>query len=150
MMKTQVSILVKGDFLMWYTNLPFWILSKKPYIGMYVDKGPDQGGELVKLKLSKKPYILEVEPGTHEFWFVDSNAGNKKLIAGAAKLGVGIALDAFGGFSSMAGPSSALDVAASQKVIQDNYMHIILNEGDDFKISLKPGRKGAVKIKELS
>lgn len=115
-----------------------------------MDKGPDQGGELVKLKLSKKPYILEVEPGTHEFWFVDSNAGNKKLIAGAAKLGVGIALDAFGGFSSMAGTSSALDVAASQKVIQDNYMHIILNEGDDFKISLKPGRKGAVKIKELS
>lgn len=113
-MKTQVSILVKGDFLMWYTNLPFWILSKKPYIGMYVDKGPDQGGELTKLKLSKKPYILEVEPGAHEFWFVDSNAGRKGLIAGAVKLSVGIAFafDAFGGFSSAAGTSAALDVAA--------------------------------------
>lgn len=148
-MKTQVSLLVKGDFLMWYSSLPIWFLSKKPYIGMYVDKTPDQGGELVKLKLSKKPYIFEMEPGEHEFWFVDSNAGKKKLIAGAAKVGIGLALDAFGGFNSMVGTSAALDIAASQKVIQDNYMHLILNEGDEFNVSLKTDRKGVVKIQEL-
>lgn len=148
-MKTQLSILVKGDWMMKYTSLPIWILSKKPYIGLYIDKGPDEGGELIKLKLSRKPYIIDIEPGEHQFWFIDSNSGSRKLLSGAVKLSVGAALGTFAG-STTAGVTAALAVSANDKYIQDNYMHLMLQEGDLFKISVKPGKKGIVKIQELN
>lgn len=149
-MKTQISITVKGDWLMKYTNLPIWILSPKPYIGLYIDKGPDEGGELIKLKLSKTPYVIDLEPGEHQFFFVDSNVKNKKLISGSVKLAAGIAFGAFTGrMSDVAlGTSIALE-SMNHKEIRDNYVHIILQEGDLFKISVKPGKKGSVKIQEL-
>ncbi len=151
-MKTQLSILVKGDLLMWYTNLPIWILSKKAYIGLYIDQEPDQGGKVIKLQPKKEPYIIEVEPGEHEFWFVDSNEKNKKILSAAKSMGIGGSIGGIGGSISkmLDGATTALLWESNKKSIQDNYMHIVLQEGDECKILIKPGKKGAIKIQELN
>ena len=154
-MKTQLSITVKPDFLMWCTNLPIGILSKKPYIGLYIDKTEEQGGELIKLHISKEPHMIELEPGHHDFLFVDSNQGNKKLLKGINTLAAGMAFGiAFSGGSILdgmaSGMSAASDIIIANKEIRDNYMHLCLNEGDLFKISVKPGKGGSIKIKELN
>lgn len=151
-MKTQLSITVKGDWLMKYTS--FWTIfpSRKPYIGLYIDKAPGEGGELIKLKMSKAPYVIEIEPGEHQFYFVDSNVKNKKILSGSIKFAMGMAFGAFTGSlnNAVLATSRAMDISASKKEIRDNYMHLTMQEGDLFKISVKPGKKGIVKIQELN
>lgn len=151
-MKTQLLITVKPDFLMWFNSLPFvGVLRENPYIGLYIDETEEQGGELIKIYVSKQPYIIELEPGHHDFMFIDSNSSSKKLIKGISTLAAGMALGGvFGGLDGLAyGTALASDHIAATKEIRDNYMHLCLNEGDLFKIAVKPGRGGTVKIEEL-
>ena len=153
-MKAQLSITVRGDLLMKYTSLPIWFLSKKPYIGLFIDQKPQKRSkDCIKLKLKKEPYIVEIEPGEHELYFTDSNSGNRRLISTTIKATIGIAFDCFfagatGEFDGT-GLSSAMNTIGKYE-IQDNYIHLNLNEGELFKISVKPGKKGKIKIEVLN
>ncbi|WWR21142.1 hypothetical protein V1226_07020 [Lachnospiraceae bacterium JLR.KK009] len=66
------------------------------------------------------------------------------------KVGAAIAMGAFSmglGGSFTSGFSRTLD-AASGNSIQDGFASFTLQEGDVFKLSCKPTRKGAVKVRK--
>lgn len=155
-MKTQIEITSKGNWLMNYMNHTRGFFSKEHYIGLYIDKDSEQGGELIKLVPRKTPYIIDIKPGSHQFFFVDSTKQVKKLFKLSMILGLTIADAAFmagvgaGVGSAITTGSAAMDVEARKKTIEDNYMYLTLQEGDYFKFLVKPTNGGKIKIKEIN
>ncbi|MBQ6527300.1 MAG: hypothetical protein IJI38_02120 [Clostridia bacterium] len=151
-MKTQVSILVKNENIlsrfmsfMWFVNI-----FKKMKVNVYIDKDPDNLGKTpdMQLKASSTPYEIDLEPGQHLLVFTDPRAGGKAAFRAVTGAMMGAAFSGAGGGSMIAGAAMGADAAGGNSA-GDGYASFNLQEGDVFKISVKPTRKGSVKVKAL-
>lgn len=153
-MKTQITVRVKPDSLMSYTNLPIWFLTPKKRRGhfiIYVDGDYKAGKEPIRIWPKQKSYTIELEPGVHELYFFDSLKKSKGFMKKTVAFAAGATIGALaGGFSgALLGGSSASENLTGKKVIEDSYLCVELREGDDYRIEITPSRKG-IKIKELN
>lgn len=150
-MKTQISVLVKGETLMGKLNSnrflgPFALLTKSKVI-MVLD------GKKHELAKSKQPYIFDVEPGQHQIQFTDPKKGNKEFAKSIDKVtagAIGFAIGAGSG-NTVAGSVLAEDFASlvPGRKIEGGVANIILNEGDILKLSCQGNSSGVPNVKVL-
>lgn len=150
-MKTQISVLVKGETFMGKANSnrflgPFALLTKSKMI-MVLD------GNEHELTESKEPYVFDVTPGQHQIQFTDPKKGNKefaKSIDKAAAGALGFIIGAGSG-NVAAGSVLAEDFASlvPGREIEGGFANIILNEGDILKLSCQGTSSGVPKVKVL-
>ena len=140
-MKTQLSILVKKETLMSRMQSFLWFINI--FLNTSVEVSID-GGPKKLLPASKKPYLFDVGPGTHEVTFTDPRAGGKQSY--------GKFVNFFLGFIFAVSTDGAIGVSDFDNggaTVRDGYLECTLNEGDLLKVSARGDRKGGVKIKIL-
>lgn len=152
-MKTQITVTVKPDSLMSYSNLPIWFLTPKKRRGhfiIYVDDPEQKSKDPIRIWPKQKTYTIELEPGVHQLFFFDSLKKSKKLMKSMAAFTFGATVGMMGGSLSGAliGGSAAAEALTGKKIIEESYLCIDLKEGDNYRIEIKPSKKG-VKITEL-
>ncbi len=150
-MKTQISVLVKGESLMGKANghrfLGPLALATKSTMIFVLD------GEEHELKESKTPYVFDVAPGKHDINFIDPLKGRKdasrafdKAVASAMAGIVGVL-----GGEPVLGFEMADDIGSMfGGVTEDGGAEIHLNEGDIIKLSCKGNGKGVPTVKVLT
>lgn len=149
-MKTQVSILFKGDTLgskfVKLCSLTWFIkIFKKPQIAISIDGQPVQ-----KMTANKEAYVLDLVPGQHQISMIDLDAESKartKRFTGSF-IGFFIGLGT-GSLSNGALLGKASGDLMEGKTIDQNNINIFLNDGDLIKISVKTAYNGSCKIKIL-
>ena len=150
-MKTQLSVLVKNESLysrcfsfLWFINI-----FRKMSVNVWIDQDPDVVKNPTRvLKASNDPYEIDLVPGPHTVYFSDPRAASKarfRVVTGAF---VGASFAAGAGGSMLAGASVGADMGAGNSV-GVGYASFFLQDGDIFKISAKPTRKGGVKVKQI-
>lgn len=143
-MKTQISVLVKGETMMGkMTKNVVWFvgLVTKSKVLLVLD------GKEHELEESKDPYVFDVEPGQHQIQFVDPKKANKDFMKGVNKATAGVLGFAVGGGSFTLAESAASLVPGSE--IEGGAANIMLNEGDILKLSCQNTGSGVPKVKVL-
>ena len=145
-MKTQVSILFKGDtFGSSFLRSSIIKIFKKPQIAVSIDGQPTN-----TLKASKEAYIFEVAPGQHRVEILDLNAKSKaserRFLGSFIGFFIGLGT---GSLSNGALLGKASGDLMEGKTIDQNNINIFLNDGDLIKISVKTAYNGSCKIKIL-
>ena len=149
-MKTQVSILVKNSTLFSRAMTFWWFINffKKMPVNVWVDEDPEKVKKpTMVLKASKTPYEIDLEPGAHVLYFKDPKAGQKQFSRAMTGAILGAAAAGAGGGSMLAGGAMGADGARSNSV-GVGYASFVLKDGDIFRISVRPNRKGDVKVKQ--
>lgn len=143
-MKTQISVLVKGETMMGkMTKNVVWFvgLVTKSKVLMVLD------GKEHELEESKDPYVFDVEPGQHQIQFVDPKKANKDFMKGVNKATAGVLGFVVGGGSFTFAEDFASLVPGSE--IEGGAANIMLNEGDILKLSCQNTGIGIPKVKVL-
>ena len=141
-MKTQVSILLKHNI---FVSSYF-----KTKVSLYIDGNKNSP---IKIKSGRKPYLIELSPGTHVVYFKVHNGLamiGSKLVFGAfgAGIGAGTGIGGLSTFGALEGADMApLAIGASRA--SDNILECSLIEGDTLRISVSPKMSGKAKIKIL-
>lgn len=149
-MKTQISIQVQNENVIsrCFSFYSLFGLLLKAKVNMNVD---NTASKPIVLKARKEPYVFDLNPGEHVITFKAKNKGNfEKILFGAAfgliGLGMGNSSTAMMGAK---GGSDFVSGLMGHNRVQDNLLECNLSEGDFLKISVRPKRNGAVKIKLL-
>ena len=143
-MKTQLSVLVKNESLysrcfsfLWFINI-----FRKMSVNVWIDQDPDVVKNPTRvLKASNDPYEIDL-------YFSDPRAASKARFRAVTGAFVGASFAAGAGGSMLAGASVGADMGAGNSV-GVGYASFFLQDGDIFKISAKPTRKGGVKVKQI-
>lgn len=129
--------------LWWFIN----IFRKLP-VNVWIDENPETVKKpTMVLKASKTPYEIDLNPGAHVLYFTDPKAGQKRFTRAMTGALMGAAMAGAGGGSMLSGASMGAD-SANDNSVGIGYASFVLKEGDVFKISVRPNRKGDVKVKE--
>ena len=150
-MKTQLSIVVKNESLLSRAYSLLWFINifKKMSVNVWIDQDPDRVKTPTHvLKANQDPYEFDLAPGEHIVYFSDPRAGGKAAIRAVTGALVGASFAGGAGGSMLAGASVGADIGAGNSV-GVGYASFLLQEGDVFKISAKPTRKGGVKVKQI-
>ena len=115
---------------------------------MWIDQDP-KTTQPMKLKADSKPHEIDVAPGEHVLYFTDPRAGSKKAMRALLGVFLGAATAGATGGSMIIGGAIGEDLARGNGS-GDGYAVCTLSEGDVFRISVKPTRKGAVKVRQLA
>ena len=149
-MKTQVSILFKGDTLgstfVKLGSLTWFIkIFQKPQIAISIDGQPMQ-----KMTASKEAYVWDLAPGQHQISMIDldaeSKARTKRFTGRFVGFFVGLGT---GSLSNGAMLGKAGGDLMEGKSIDQNNINFFLNDGDLMKISVKTDHNGCCKTKIL-
>ncbi|MCD7818152.1 MAG: hypothetical protein LUH07_03770 [Lachnospiraceae bacterium] len=146
-MKTQVSVLVKNESIVsrFFTFLWFVNIFKKMPVDMHIDTEAN----VQRLKASSQPYLIDVEPGSHQILFTDPRAKTKATFSAVTGAVVGAAFSAGAGGSVLGGAALGAD-AVSDNTVRNGVVSCHLNEGDVLELMVKPKRNGSVKVKIIN
>ncbi len=145
-MKTQISILVRNEFILTKATSSLWWFVKifqKSKMLVTID------GKTQKLAASKTPYIFEVEPGQHNIRFEDpclkGKSFNRKMVGLFLGFGFGLAAD---GSSAIGGAYEGYE--SFRLDIKEGVVNCELQDGDTLQVSCKAKANGKIKIKILN
>ncbi len=151
-MKTQLSVRVKKENF--YSKMmgkfylgPFSMFGKRPII-ISID------GKEQKLLPSKKPYLLDVEPGSHRVDFIDpqrkaKHAGQTVNKAWDTVMGAAIGAAAGGGsLGAFVGATGAAQISETSfnMINEGGSVQVNIKEGDILKLKCRAQRNGCVKV----
>ena len=142
-MKTQISVLVKNEALLSRAYSFFWFINlfKKMDVDMHIDSE----NNVKRLKASKEPYLIDVEPGAHVILFTDPRAASKQRMRKVTGGFIGATISGASGGSFLAGGAIGADSVGTS--IKEDVVECSLNPGDTLKLEVKPRSKGGVKVK---
>ncbi len=151
-MKTQLSVRVKKESF--YSKMmgkfylgPLSMFGKRPII-VSID------GKEQKLLPSKKPYLLDIEPGSHQVDFIDpqrkaKHAGQAVNKAWDAAMGAAVGAAVGGGaMGAYMGATGAAQISeTSFNMLNDGgSVQVNIKEGDILKLKCRAQRNGSVKV----